>query len=106
MKCNSAWGKGVKEQALELVEKAEVELTRENALIELLNGADNWHEYSWGGCAYVFDGDIAERYCTPTELKRTNNGAKDPNSRESWLDLQARALSQSYKLIYGTLRYL
>ena len=106
MKCNSAWSRGVKEQALELVEKAEVELTRDNALIELLSGAESWHEYSWSGRAYAFDGDIAERYCTPSELKKKKGGELNPNSREDWLDVQARALLQSYRLIYGALRTL
>ena len=88
----SAWSKGVKKQALELVEKAEVKLTRENALIELLNGAENWYEYSYSGNTLIYDGDIAERYCTPSELKRNDNGNKNPNKNENWLYLQTRAL--------------
>ena len=101
----SAWGKGVKAYALELVEGAEVELTRDNALHELLNGADNWSEYSWGGCAYVYDGDIVEMLCTPSEIKRFENGKLNkPNGRETWLDTQARALKQAYELIIRSLR--
>lgn len=99
----SAWGKGVKEQALEMVEQAEVVLTRDNAKEVLLNGADTWSDYSWGGCAYVYDGDIAERYCTPSELKRNDNGNKNPNANEGWLDVQARALNQAYQLIKSKL---
>lgn len=95
----SAWSKGVKEYALELVESAEVELTRDNAKKELLNGADNWKEYSYGGCALIYDGDIAERYCTPSELKKKRGGELQPNSRETWLDVQARALRQAYSMI-------
>lgn len=98
-KQRSAWGQGVKEQALEMIEAAEVELTRDNALEELLNGASNWSEYSYGGCALIYDGDIAERYCTPSELKRNDNGNKNPNAYESWLDTQARALHQAYLMI-------
>ncbi len=30
-----------------------------------------------------------------TELKRTDNGMNAPNSRETWLDVQARALHQA-----------
>ena len=106
MKCNSAWSRGVKEQALELVEGAEVELTHENALEELLNGAESWSEYSNGGNALVYNGDIAERYCTPSELNKKKGGELSPNSREDWLDVQARALLQSYRLVYGALRSL
>ena len=40
----------------------------------LLNGADDWSQYSWGGCSLIYDGDIAERLCTPSELKKTRHG--------------------------------
>ena len=60
-----------------------------------LNGANNWHQYSWGGCSLCYDKQIAERVCTPSELKRKHGGAYEPNSRETWLDVQARALYQA-----------
>lgn len=96
----SAWRKGVKAYALELVDGAGVELTCDNALDELLNGADNWWDYSWGGCAYVYEGDIVEQLCTPSEIERFESGKLDrPNSQEEWMDTQARALHQAYNLI-------
>ena len=96
----SAWGKGVKAYALELIDGAEVELTRDNVLEELLNGAESWSEYSWGGCSLIYDGDIVERVCTPSEIKRFEQGKlKKPNANEAWLDLQTRALQQAYGLI-------
>lgn len=95
----SAWAKGVKEYALELVESAEIELTRDNVRTVLLNGAENWREYSWGGCSLIHDLDIAERLCTPSELKKKKGGESKPNPREKWLDVQARALHQAYLLI-------
>lgn len=61
----------------------------------MLNGARDWSQYSWGGCGLVYDSDIAEHYCTPSELKKTRGGDRRPNSREEWLDVQARALSQA-----------
>ena len=70
LKVRSAWSKGVKEYALELIEGAEVELTRDNALTELLNGAENWREYSYGGNALIYDYEVAERLCTPSYLKK------------------------------------
>lgn len=104
LKPSSAWGRGVKAYALELVEGAQVELTRENVEEVLLNGADNWSEYSWGGCAYVYDGDIVEMLCTPSEIKRFEDGKLNkPNGREEWLDTQARALKQAYQLIKSKL---
>ena len=65
----------------------------------LLNGASSWQQYSDGGCALIYDADIAKILCTPTELKRTRNGELMPNSRENWLDVQASALFQAYRMI-------
>lgn len=107
-KDRSAWDKGITAYALELLqdlaELAEggylpadaAELLKPRALREkMLNGATNWKEYSWGGSALIYDGDIAERLCCPSELKRTRNGERRPNGREQWLDVQARALYQA-----------
>lgn len=102
----SAWNRGVKAYALELIEELEEAITHgyfdaddleSPKLLErqLLNGASSWNEYSWGGCSLIYNGDIAERLCTPTELKKTRNGERKPNSNEEWLDTQARALWQA-----------
>lgn len=105
-KARSAWTRGVKAYALELMDELEeaIDLGYFDAddlespkLLErqLLNGATSWDQYSWGGCSLVYNGDIAERLCTPTELKKTHNGERKPNSNEEWLDTQARALYQA-----------
>lgn len=89
----TAWDRGVKEQALEMVEQAEVKLTKENVKRELLNGAGSWHEYSYGGNALFYDWDIAARYRPQSDL------TENPNAYENWLDFQARALQRAYLLI-------
>lgn len=61
-------------------------------------------EYSWGGSALVYDGDIAAALCNPSELKKTRNGKRRPNSREEWLDVQARALYQAFRRVYSAIR--
>lgn len=107
----SAWAKGVRLYALELLDNydeladycqnngAEVPAISEPVL---LNGADSWAQYSAGGCSLVYDGDIAARLCTPSKLRRTNNGERNPNSSETWIDLQARALRLACKgIIYA-----
>lgn len=102
----SAWNKGVTVYALELLQELEEavscgyfypnDLAAPKILEKgLLNGAQDWGQYSWGGCSLIYDGDIAARLCTPSELKRTRNGERRPNSREEWLDTQARALFQA-----------
>lgn len=103
-KPKSAWNKGVKDYALELLENLEEFTTIEELKKELLNGADNWSMYSWGGCSLIYDEDIACRLCTPSELKKTRNGQRKPNKNEEWLDVQARALFQAYTLIKRTFK--
>ena len=98
----SAWSKGVHAYAVELVESlAESDdLSNETLLRKaLLNGAGDWQQYSEGGCALVYDADIAERLCSPSELKRCKGGERQPNSRENWLECQARALWQAAALV-------
>jgi hypothetical protein len=103
-KARSVWEKGVKDYALEMVESAEIELTPENAKAALLNGAKDWSQYSHGGCSAIYDADIAERLCTPSELKKKKGGDLQPNTRETWLDVQARAISQAFRLINRLLK--
>jgi hypothetical protein len=94
----SAWSKGVETYAQELQEflaENNLPATKEN----LLNGASNWREYSYGGCSLVYDYEIAERLCTPSEIKRTDNGRLQPNRNETWLDCQARALFQASRIV-------
>lgn len=102
----SAWNKGVTVYALELLDGLQeavdggwfdLEDIHSPRLVEraLLNGACDWNEYSWGGCSLIYDSAIAKRLCTASELKKTKNGERKPNSNEEWLDTQARALFQA-----------
>lgn len=101
-KARSAWDKGVKLYALELLDNIDDPdaLANERLLYRaLLNGAANWKQYSEGGCTLYYNQDIAERLCAPSELRRVKGGDRNPNSRESWLDVQARALYQAAEVI-------
>ena len=105
VKVRSAWNNGVKTYAIELLDDAASNRECEEfaSLQELkeaiLNGASDWEQYSEGGLSLIYDTDIAERLCTPSELKRTKNGLNDPNNRENWVQVQARALFQAWELI-------
>lgn len=95
MKARSAWEIGVKKYAYELIEDLEIEdIPTDTQKLKnlLLNGADNWKQYSWGGSALICDCDIAERLCTQSELKKVKGGERKPNKCEEWLDVQARAV--------------
>ncbi len=116
-KQRSAWDKGVTQYALEMVEQLgkqinggyfeELDLTESKKVrAALLNGAADWSQYSWGGSALIYNGDIAERLCSPSELKKTRNGERRPNSREEWLDTQARALFQAANRVCRHIRTL
>ena len=92
-KTRTYWRRGVLAYAYELIEGLD-----SGTIISkkaLLNGADNWGAYSWGGCSLIYDCDIAERTSTPSELKKTKGGERQPNKCEQWLDVQARALFQA-----------
>ena len=99
----SAWHHGVTAYAIDLAESLKERIKSEGREPEsreelnewLLNGADSWSAYSWGGCSLIYDCDVAKRLCTPSELKKKRGGELRPNSREEWLDVQARALTQA-----------
>lgn len=116
-KLNSAWSRGVLQYAKDLL--AEIsdyngngEFNAENIYKNGYIGAmlmntlpfEAWKGYSWGGCSLVFNKDIAERLCTPSELKKTDYGMKRLNSREDWYDVQGKALFQAAELIKKAVR--
>lgn len=114
-KDRSAWDKGVTAYAVDMLQQisdyykggyisADDLETWATAEAVALNGARDWSEYSWGGSALVYDGDIAAALCTPSELKKTRNGERRPNSREEWLDVQARALFQAFHRVYSAIK--
>lgn len=111
----SAWNRGVKSYAVDLLDELAENIQggyidpadlESPALLKraLLNGGADWNQYSWGGCSLCYDADIAERLCTPSELKRKRGGDLQPNSRETWLDVQARALYQAARWIINAAR--
>ena len=102
----SAWDKGVTAYALELAEILAEQIAGgwqdprelsswDRVRAALLNGAQTWYQYSEGGCSLIYDEDIARRLCCPSEFKRTRGGELNPNRDETWIDVQARALSQA-----------
>lgn len=102
----SAWSRAVVSDAVALVDSldcSEIPNNWENLKKLLLNGAADWSAYSYGGCALVYNGDIARHYCTPSELRRVTRSdgtiSERANARENWLDVQARALRQAAFLI-------
>jgi hypothetical protein len=97
----SEWTNGVNEYAEELKQflaDEKLEATKEN----MLNGADDWKQYSYGGNALIYNDDIAERLATPSEIKhqtRKDGLSSMANASETWLDVQARALNQACRKV-------
>ena len=110
----SAWKKGVKEYADELLNNLEEKSQLNGRLPKdekelkewLLNGATDCKDYSYTYCSLKYDSQIAERLCTPSELKKKDGGRLAPNSQESWLDVQIRALYQACIMITRKFRLL
>lgn len=107
-KTRSAWSRGVKAYALEMLERFEEwrEWNEANgeSMPELnertaLNGANNWVMWAYGGCGLVYDAYIAERLCTPSELKKLHGGARVPAGAATWCDVEARAARQAWRMI-------
>ena len=112
-KTRSAWSRGVKAYALDILANFEEsrQWCEENgeSVPELdectaLNGAQDWSAWAYGGCGLVYDAYIAERLCTPSELKKLHGGARVPAGAATWLDIEARAARQAWRMIVEAVR--
>ena len=107
----SAWEKGVTAYAVELLNTIEdndmpmkvPEMFRDFQEI-LLDGSEDWYHYSHEKRSIVSNEEIATRLTPPSKLKR-GNYTNPPNSWESWLDVQARALGQACVKLYEAMHY-
>jgi hypothetical protein len=98
----SAWGRGVLAEAMDMLDRAEGRgdtLPTTRVRQYLLDGAESASQYASGGCSLVCDSDIAERYCTPSELRRTRGGELWPSPSESWMDVEARGVESAMGVI-------
>lgn len=60
-------------------------------MAEIINGREQRSAWRRGVTAYALE--LLE------ELKKTREGERRPNSREEWLDVQARALTQAARVV-------
>lgn len=112
----SCWNRGVKFYALWLIDKltddycmlfdtqAELEKCIKIFKKILLNGDENWYQYSCSGRVYVCYNEIAGALCTPSEYRKTKGGEKRLHHSKSWLVVQAQALLQAERLIISIIR--
>lgn len=128
-KPRSQWRRGVRRYALDLCENLKESGDGDLSFVdrvfcglakpEIKNWAvliaDAAKEYS-NGSSLIYARDIAERLCTYSEIKRaTRKDApkphvvylKDrPNARESWIDIQSRAIYQAFFAIQDVAKKL
>lgn len=115
-KPRSQWGRGVRCYALDLCENLKESGDGDLSFVdrvfcglakpEIKNWAvliaDAAAEYS-NGSSLIYARDIAERLCTPAEIKRAirkDAFLKDrPNFRETWIEMQSRAIFQAFFLL-------
>ena len=110
----SAWKKGVKEYADELLDNLEEKSQLNERLPKdekelkewLLNGAMDCKGYSYTYCSLKYDSQIAERLCTPSEFKRKDGGRLAPSRHDNWFNEQAKALNYACLRIKSKFRLL
>ena len=110
----SAWKKGVKEYADELLDNLEERAQLNERLPKdekelkewLLNGAMDCEDYSYTYCSLKYDSQIAERLCTPSELKKKDGGRLAPSRHDNWFNEQAKALNLACLRIKDKFRLL
>lgn len=114
-KTRSAWSRGVKVYAFEMLERFEDwrRWNEENGKsvpeldeVTALNGASDWGAWAYGGSGLVYNAYIAERLCTPSELKKLHGGARVPAGAATWCDIEARAAWQAWRMIAEVVRKL
>lgn len=58
-------------------------------------GADSLRDAVYGGSFDIWNYDIAKRLCTPSDLKKSNEGMRSPNKRQEWIDVELIAVQQA-----------
>ena len=104
---------GVAKYVPEIVDRASFEQGELNKLSvtefhsRLLNGAETWQHYSEGGCALIYNEDIAKRLFYPHDVERLRK--KDfciGDDSCAMISLQARALREAADAITKAFRAL
>lgn len=104
-KARGAYNKAIYQYIFELVDNiADNYITTADELEHLenitnlkeraLNGAENWTQYSWGGCSLCYNYDILKRLFCKSIVEKYKNA--DTVRGRHLLDYQASALSRAF----------
>ena len=104
----SCWNRGVasliRDYAEEVLKEHDGETVSNKELFRLWNcGNETLRDAVYGGCFDIWNYDIAKRLCTPSEFKKSNEGMRNPNRCENWLDMEYRAIYRAVCLTYNIL---
>lgn len=102
------WNRGVasliRDYAEKVLKEHDGETVSNKELFNLWScGAEALRNAVYDGCFDIWNYDIAKRLCTPSELKKSNEGMRSPNRCETWLDVEYRAVYQAVYLAYNIL---
>ena len=67
-----------------------------------LNGAEDWQNYSWGGCSLVYNYDILKANFPASIVKKYENS--DSIRGIHLLDIQASRLSKAFSTLWAEIR--
>lgn len=96
----SCWNHGVasliRDYAKEVLQEHDGEIISARDFYKLWNcGNEALKDAVYGGYFDIWNYDIAKRLCTPSELKKSNEGMRRPNKCEEWIDVEVRAVYQA-----------
>ena len=94
------WSRGVasliRDYGEEVLQEHDGEIVSARDFFKLWNcGNDSLRDAVYAGSFDIWNYDIAKRLCTPSELKKSNEGMRNPNRCENWIDVEIRAMYQA-----------
>lgn len=104
----SYWRRGVasliRDYAEKVLSEHDGETVSNKELFKLWScGSETLRDAVYVGSFDIWNYDIAKRLCTPSKFRKSNEGMRNPNKREIWLDVEYRAIYRAVCLTYNIL---
>lgn len=102
----SKYSRAIREDAIGLLDSLDAEeipTDRDDLHELLLSGASDWEQYSYGGCAFVYEEDIAAHYYTPSMVSRALSASV--SGKRPLLGMQACALERAELIIRSEIKF-
>ena len=107
----SCWSRGVasliRDYGEDVLGEHDGEIISARDFYKLWNcGNDSLRDAVYAGSFDIWNYDIAKRLCTPSGLKKSNEGMRNPNKRQNWLDLELIAVQQAMYKSFAIMKAL